>query len=351
MTDWSGKRVFLTGHTGFKGSWLTLLLTRLGATVDGYALNPPTDPSAFEDMRLAERLASDTRADLRDLPRLTDALTAARPDIVIHMAAQPLVRDSYRRPIETIAVNVLGTAHLLEAARSARSVRAIVNVTTDKCYENVGWLHPYRETDALGGADVYSASKACAELVTNAWRRSFGDGAAPMATARAGNVIGGGDWAHERLVPDCMRAFAEGAPVILRSPAAVRPWQHVLEPLTGYLALAQALLENGAEAASGWNFGPDLEGEASVLRVAQTAAAAWGDGAEARAADGAPEFAEATILRLDSAKAALKLGWRPRWSLERAVGETVAWHKAKRAGEDMRAFAIGQIDAYLESRR
>ncbi len=347
--DWTGIRVFVTGHTGFKGSWLTLLLSRLGAEVTGYALDPPTEPSAFADMGIADLLAADHRGDIRDLPRLSEAMDAARPDLVIHMAAQPLVRESYRRPIETVAVNVLGTAHVLEAARSAGDVRAFVNVTTDKCYENVGWLHPYRETDRLGGADIYSASKACAELVTAAWRKSFGDPGPVIATARAGNVIGGGDWAQERLVPDCMRAFSAGEAVVLRSPAAVRPWQHVLEPLTGYLALAQALLRRDAEVDEGWNFGPDLEGEATVLHVAQTAAAAWGDGAEARAAEGAAEFAEADTLRLDSAKARLKLGWRPRWDLQRAITETVAWHRARSAGEDLRTFGQRQIGDYLES--
>jgi CDP-glucose 4,6-dehydratase len=300
-------------------------------------------------MRIADLLVADTRADLRDAVRLSDALAKAQPEVVIHMAAQSLVRESYRAPLETISVNVLGTAHLLDAACATGSVRALVNVTTDKCYDNVGWIFPYRETDALGGKDIYSASKACAELVTTAWRKSFGNSSTlAMASARAGNVIGGGDWAQERLLPDCMRAFAKNEAATLRYPDAVRPWQHVLEPLMGYMALAQALLRKDEGVESGWNFGPDLNSEVTVLRVAETAAHAWGAGAIVQVSAAAPDLAEAKVLRLDSTKAALKLGWAPRWTIERAIDETVAWHKARCAGQDVRATALAQIGAYLE---
>lgn len=345
---WAGKSVFLTGHTGFKGGWLALWLRRLGADVHGYSTEPPTTPSLFETAGVAQALASDTRADLRDLAALSAALAKANPEIVLHLAAQPLVRRSYAEPLETLTSNVIGTAHVLEAARNIGRLKALLVITTDKVYENREWVHPYREADPLGGQDPYSASKACAEIVAASYRSSFfgADGAAGIATARAGNVIGGGDWAADRLVPDCIRAFAEGRSVELRYPDAVRPWQHVLEPLSGYLALAEALC--GGEPAryrTAWNFGPDASGDATVGEIARLTAAAWGGG-QVKTAPAEKRPHEAGLLRLDIAKARSVLGWSPRWSIRKALEETVAWYKAAHAGRDMHAFSLAQIDAY-----
>lgn len=343
---WRGKRVFLTGHTGFKGSWLALWLRRLGAEVYGYSLDPPTAPSLFEVAGVAEGLAGDERGDIRDYDRMQAALVAARPEVVIHFAAQPLVRASYQQPLETLAVNVMGSANLLEAVRSVESVRRVLIITTDKCYENREWPYPYRELDPLGGHDPYSASKACAELVTATYRSSFlaEQGRCVVATARAGNVIGGGDWADDRLVPDCVRAFAEGREVRLRYPDAVRPWQHVLEPLAGYLRLLEAM-EEGVEYAEAWNFGPGAEGDATVGEVASTVARLWGDGRVVHVGN-AGDPHEAGLLRLETTKARSKLGWRPRWDLERALGETVDWYRAWRRGEAMERVTLAQIERY-----
>ncbi len=344
---WRGKRVFLTGHTGFKGGWLCMLLRSLGATVHGYALTPPTTPSLFVEAGVEAMLASHTLADIRDLAALTDAMASADPDIVLHLAAQPLVRYSYREPVETFAVNVMGTVNLLEAVRQHGGVRAIVNVTTDKCYENREWLWPYRENEAMGGHDPYSASKGCAELVTAAYRSAFlAASGASVATARAGNVIGGGDWADDRLIPDFLRAIDRGVELVIRSPRATRPWQHVLEPLSGYLMLAERLYGNGAEYAEGWNFGPREEDAKPVE---------WLLGEFAKAFPGmswrteAGTLHEAHYLSLDSSKAHHRLGWRPRWSLQTALVQTAAWHKAWRNGEDMAAFTQAQIELYNQS--
>jgi CDP-glucose 4,6-dehydratase len=349
---WRGKSVFLTGHTGFKGAWLALWLHRLGAVVHGYALNPPTEPSLFSQARLEPLLASDTRADLADLEKLKRAMSAARPAVILHLAAQPLVRESYRDPAGTFATNVLGTAHVLEAARGLDSLRAIVVITTDKVYENREWSHPYRESDHLGGHDPYSASKAAAEIVVASYRASFFSGAGggscvPIATARAGNVIGGGDWARDRLVPDCLRAFHQGEPVRLRYPGAVRPWQHVLEPLSGYLLLAQALLgPAGLNFAKAWNFGPDTAGEATVEHVAQTIAGIVGGGAEVICEPTKDAPHEAGLLTLDSSAARAALKWRPVWPLTVALGKTVAWHQSFLAGRDLREVSLAQIAEY-----
>lgn len=348
---WRDKRVFLTGHTGFKGAWLTLWLKRLGAEVHGYALKPPSVPSLFEVAHVTVDLTTDVRADLRDAGSVADAIAKVRPHIIFHLAAQSLVRPSYVDPLGTFAINVMGTAHVLEAARHCTSVHAVVVVTTDKCYENREWVHPYRENDPLGGHDPYSASKACCELVAACWRTSF-SGAADasalrVATARAGNVIGVGDWAAERLLPDCFRAFAHSEPVRLRYPHAIRPWQHVLEPLLGYLQLAESLFgEGGEDYAQGWNFGPNPDSDASVGHVACEAARLWGETARVEF-DAAPlAMHEAGMLRLDSTLARVQLDWRPRWSLDRALSETVRGYRTYAEGGDLRALVLDQVEAY-----
>lgn len=354
-TFWRDLPVVVTGHTGFKGGWLTLWLEQLRAKVHGYALDPPTEPNLFEAARIGTRLASDTRADLADLPRLSAVFARASPEVVFHLAAQPLVREGYRDPLGTLASNVMGTAHVLEAARACASVRAIVVITTDKVYENREWEFPYRETDPLGGRDPYSASKAAAEIVAACYRQSFFNGAnnhpARVATARSGNVIGGGDWAADRLIPDCLRAFAAGESVRLRFPDAVRPWQHVLEPLAGYLRLAELLSgRDGDRFARAWNFGPDASGEATAGELAAAAGRAWGAGAHVAHAPADHHPHEAALLRLDSTSARTVLGWRPRWSLTQAVERTVAWQQAWGSGSDMAAFSLGQISAYERAR-
>ncbi len=345
VSPWAGKRIFLTGHTGFKGGWLSLWLSRLGARVHGYALQPPTDPSLFVAARLQERLASSTIADLRDRPALRAAMLGARPDLVLHLAAQPLVRESYRQPLETLEVNVLGTANVLDEARRCEGVLGVLVVTSDKCYENSGQSTPFVETDPMGGHDPYSASKGCAELVTASWRRSFLSEAGILcASARAGNVIGGGDWAADRLVPDFLRASAEGRVLAVRSPAATRPWQHVLEPLAGYMALAERLLRRDETAVGGWNFGPDEADCVPVRKVADALrllvpGSSW-------QAPPVQHPHEAAFLTLDSAKARDILGWRPRWRLDEALRRTVEWHDEWRRGGDAQAMADRQIDAY-----
>ena len=348
---WRGRKVFVTGHTGFKGGWLTLWLHHLAAKVHGFALEPPTTPSLFDAARIESLLASDTRADLADLARLKSSLDAAQPEIIFHLAAQSLVRESYRDPLGTLATNVMGTARVLEAARAVDSVRAIVVITTDKVYENREWEYSYREVDPLGGHDPYSASKAAAEIVAASFRSSFFERErghpAHVATARAGNVIGGGDWAADRLVPDCLRAFAANQPVYLRLPAAVRPWQHVLEPLSGYLRLAERLFgAEGEKFAKAWNFGPDTRGNATVGEVAAVAARLWGDGARVEHAPATENPHEAGVLRLDSARARDALDWKPRWSLADALERTVAWQRAWSRGADMAAVSSDQIRAY-----
>jgi CDP-glucose 4,6-dehydratase len=346
--------VLLTGHTGFKGSWLALWLAELDARVHGFALEPPTTPSLFEIAKVRSVLESDTRADLADLAALEECVRSAEPEVVFHLAAQPLVRDGYVDPLGTLRTNVLGTAHVLEAVRPVDSVQAVVIVTTDKVYQDETGLRPCQETDPLGGSDPYSASKAAAEIVTSSYRASFFEGGyqsrpARVATARAGNVIGGADWAKDRLLPDCLRAFSEGRPIRLRNPGSIRPWQHVVEPLSGYLRLAECLLgERGNDYACAWNFGPDPGDDATVLQVARAAAAIWGPGAaveEVASPDGGGH--EVHALRLDNTRAREDLGWRPRWALPQALEMTVAWHRAWMGGEDMAAFTRQQIGAYI----
>jgi CDP-glucose 4,6-dehydratase len=348
---YAGKSVFVTGHTGFKGGWLALWLDRLGATVHGYGLNPPTEPNLFDAACIGSVLASDTRADLVDLARLQTALHDAKPEVVFHLAAQPLILESYRNPLGTLATNIMGTANVLEAVRAVPSVRAVVLVTTDKVYENRDWLYAYREIDSLGGHDPYSASKAASEIVAASYRASFFQGenghSANVATARAGNVIGGGDWASNRLIPDCVRAFAKNETVRLRYPGAVRPWQHVLEPLAGYLQLAQRLSgPNGAKSAKAWNFGPDDSGDATVEVVAKAVAGLWGEGACVECMPSPENLHEASLLRLDSTLARNELGWKSRWPLDQALAQTLAWYKAWSLGSDMAAISLDQIRAY-----
>jgi CDP-glucose 4,6-dehydratase len=342
---WRGRRVLITGHTGFKGGWLALWLGSLGAKVYGFALAPPTETNFFTVAQVAEGLAGHTLGDIRDPGQLSQALQAAAPELVLHLAAQPLVRASYVDPVQTYATNVLGTVHVLEAVRRCPSVRAVVSVTTDKCYENREWEWPYRESDPLGGYDPYSSSKACAELVTSAYRRSFlAQSGVAVASARAGNVIGGGDWALDRLLPDFFRAAQAHQPLQVRHPQAIRPWQHVLEPLYGYLLLAQQLLEAGQSVSEAWNFGPNDEDAQSVQwllshLVAQMPGTSWQP-------QGAEQVHEAATLKLDSSKAHRRLDWRPRWNLAQALDKTVEWHAQWAGGAPMRAVSLRQIASH-----
>lgn len=345
-----GKRVFVTGHTGFKGSWLCLMLTSLGAHVVGYALAPPTTPSLFDLARVGE-LVDSRIGDVRDAELLARALFEAQPEIVFHLAAQPLVRDSYKIPIETYATNVMGTVHLLEAVRRCSTVRAVVNVTTDKCYENREWDWGYRENDNLGGFDPYSNSKACSELVTAAYFSSYFNPneyqkhAVALATARAGNVIGGGDWATDRLVPDIIRSMLAGEPVLIRNPHAIRPWQHVLEPLSGYLTLAQKLFESGPEYGEGWNFGPDDADVKPVEWIIKRMCELWGKGAHYEIDTGNHPH-EAHYLKLDCSKAHVRLGWYPQWCLEKALQSIIEWVDVYSSGNNVRSCCMEQIETY-----
>lgn len=342
---WRGRRVFLTGHSGFKGGWLAMWLSELGAEVYGYSLAPASAPALFDSAGLASCVAGEF-ADIRDAEHLQQSLAAFRPELVLHLAAQPLVRESYRSPAQTYATNVTGTLNLLEAVRSCASVRAVLVVTTDKCYENREWLWPYREQDALGGHDPYSSSKACVELLCASWRESFfREAGVALATARAGNVIGGGDWSADRLLPDILRAWDNEQLLTLRYPDAVRPWQHVLDPLRGYLMLAQALLEQGQAMAQAWNFGPDSEGTATVGEVVQAMSQLW-PGRARWAVDAHAQPHEAGLLTLDSSKARTLLNWRPRWGLHQALQRTLEWHHAWRDGQDMQQYSRAQIAAH-----
>lgn len=346
---WSRRRVFLTGHTGFKGSWLSLWLQSMGAKVKGYALPPPTHPNLFEEANVASGMASQL-ADVRDLVTLSKSMLEFQPDIVIHMAAQPLVRWSYQAPVETYATNVMGTVHMLEAARKTASVKCIVNVTTDKCYENREWVWGYRENEPMGGHDPYSSSKGCSELVTSAYQRSFfaKNGTPALASARAGNVIGGGDWAEDRLIPDILRAFENGEPVIVRNPLATRPWQHVLEPLSGYILLAERLYTDGQSFAEGWNFGPSESDARPVQWIVEHMVEAWGNNANWQLNEEAQPH-EAQYLKLDISKARHKLGWEPSWDLATSLMKTIRWHSAWLAGDNIQEFTLNQIADYLAS--
>lgn len=349
LAFWKDKKVFLTGHTGFKGGWIAHWLYDLGASVYGYSLEPPTQPNFFTETQLHKRLAHSTIGDIRDFTALTSALKKAKADIIIHMAAQPLVRESYYTPVETFATNVMGTVNILEAARQVGTVQAIVNITTDKCYENNEWLWPYRENDRLGGHDPYSASKACAEIAVAAFRNSFlADAKIHLASARAGNVIGGGDWATDRLIPDFLRALDAGKTPIIRSPNAIRPWQHVLEPLSGYLLLAEKLYTYGSVFAEAWNFGPNDDDAKPVSWImdqlcTRIPGAKW-------KTEIAQHLHEASFLKLDSSKAKAKLGWAPRWHLEDALNKTMEWHQVWRGMKNVSHACSNQIDEYLFSK-
>ncbi|OIQ85893.1 CDP-glucose 4,6-dehydratase [mine drainage metagenome] len=348
---WGGKRVLLTGHTGFKGGWLSLWLQSMGAEVVGYALAPPTRPSLFEIADVGKGITS-INGDVRDLGHLRTVLAEHRPEIVFHMAAQAMVRYSYAEPVETYSTNVMGTVNLLEAVRGTGGVKAVVNVTSDKCYENREWVWGYRENEAMGGFDPYSNSKGCAELVTAAYRSSYfhpdkyHEHGVALATGRAGNVIGGGDWAEDRLIPDIMRAITQGQAVNIRNPHAIRPWQHVLEPLSGYLLLAKKLYEEGASCAEGWNFGPNDEDAKPVQWIVDSLTRAWGEGAS-WALDAGEHPHEAHYLKLDCSKAKARLDWRPRWRLEHTLGKIIDWQRAYQEGKDMRVFSLSQIQQYV----
>lgn len=348
---WNGKRVFLTGHTGFKGSWLSLWLTSMGADVTGYALTPNTLPNLYDVLNIGSIVKVSNIADIRNIVELNNAMAIAQPEIVIHMAAQPLVRYSYANPVETYSTNVMGTVHVLECIRKLGCVRASVVVTTDKCYENKEWVWGYRENEPMGGYDPYSNSKGCAELVTSAFRQSYfsddlySEHQHALASARAGNVIGGGDWSEDRLIPDALKAFEAGEALMIRNPMATRPWQHVLEPLSGYLILAQSLYTAGTKFAGAWNFGP-LEGDArpvqevvNLLIDKSPVGARWQQ-------DQSEQPHEAHSLKLDCSKANQFLGWHPKWSLETAVHHIADWQRAFLSKSDMRAISLQQINAY-----
>ena len=347
---WKGRRVLLTGHTGFKGSWLSLWFDVLGATVTGYALDPPTEPNLFEQAGVPSTVHS-IRADIRDFPRLKSAIAECRPEVVIHMAAQSVVRRGYEDPIENYSSNVMGTVHLLEALRQLKQPCAVVNVTSDKCYENREWVWGYRENEPMGGRDPYSNSKGCAELVTTAFRESFfppesiGEHGVALASARAGNAIGGGDWTSDQLIPDLMRAFLAGKPCLIRNPAAFRPWQFVLEPLRGYLMLAERLTENAHGFAAGWNFGPVDSDAKPVSWIADELARSWGKQASWNP-DTAVHPREAHSLKLDASKAGIYLDWHPVLPLKQALGWIVEWYRAFQGGADLKALTRNQIEQY-----
>lgn len=349
---WDGKRVFLTGHTGFKGGWLSLWLTSMGAKVTGYALAPNTTPNFFEVAKVASDLEQSHIADIRDLGSLQKAIGESKSEIVIHMAAQPLVRYSYANPVETYATNVMGTVYVLESIRNLDCVRAAVIVTTDKCYENKEWAWGYREDEPMGGHDPYSNSKGCAELVTSAYRHSYfasekyAQHKVAIASARAGNVIGGGDWSEDRLIPDAIKAFESSETLMIRNPLATRPWQHVLEPLSGYLVLAQSLYQEGAKFDGGWNFGPRDEDARSVQEVVNLLIQNWGSLAS-WIQDQSEQPHEAHSLKLDISKARQYLRWTPRWSLEQAIEKIVQWQMTFRNGGDMKKLSQEQIILYL----
>ena len=350
--SYRGRQVFVTGHTGFKGAWLAEWLTTLGAEVTGYALDPPTEPSLFEALALGQRVRH-VVADVRDQDRLAAEVQVAKPSVIFHLAAQALVRRAYAAPSETFETNVMGTVNVLEAARACQSVRAVVIVTSDKCYQNLETGRPFRETDAMGGRDPYSASKGCAELVTAAYRESFFADGAAVAAVRAGNVIGAGDWAADRIIPDCVRALTAGETIVVRNPDAVRPWQHVLEPLSGYLWLAAHLLRDGGQYEGAWNFGPaDQGGDRPVHWVVDRFLEEWGSGSWTTPADGGDQPHEARHLSLDSTKARERLGWAPVWDARTSVRETASWYREYyRAAATARAMVEHQLQTYQDDAR
>ena len=350
---WHGKKVFVTGHTGFKGSWLCLWIEQMGAVVRGYSLPAPTEPSLFEVASVRQGLISE-EGDIRDFFHLREALADFKPEIVFHMAAQPLVRLSYDEPIETYSTNVMGTVYLLEAIKQVGGVKAVVNITSDKCYENREWVWGYREDEAMGGYDPYSNSKGCAELVASAYRNSFFNAAkyhehgTALASVRAGNVIGGGDWAKDRLIPDILHSFENNQSVIIRNPHSIRPWQHVLEPLSGYLLVAQKLYTEGPAFAEGWNFGPNEMDATPVQAIVDTMVNLWGENSSWQL-DGQDHPHEAHYLKLDCSKAKMRMEWHPRWDLNTTLSRIVDWHKAWLAGKDMRTYTLNEINDYMNS--
>ena len=342
---WQGKRVYLTGHTGFKGSWLSLWLHSLGAVVKGYALAPPTDPSLFQEANVDNKVDSEI-GDVRNTAQLKASMSGFNPDILIHMAAQPLVRLSYSEPLETYEINVMGTANVLEAARSCPNLKSIVSVTTDKCYENKEWAWGYREDEPMGGYDPYSSSKGCAELVTSAYRRSFmQEQGVGLASARAGNVIGGGDWADDRLIPDILRAFEERAAVVIRNPLSTRPWQHVLEPLSGYLVLAQKLYEEPYKYAEGWNFGPHDDDAKPVEWILNHMVKQWPGASWELDQNSHPH--EAGYLKLDVSKAKSRLQWQPVWHLDSTLEKIITWQQAWINNDNMQLLCLHEIKEYM----
>ena len=348
---WRGKRVFITGHTGFKGSWLALWLIQCGAKVVGYALNPPSTPNLYEAANLAKDLIS-IKNDIRDLDSLVQTMEKYTPEIVFHLAAQSLVRKSYADPVETYMTNVMGTVNLLEAVRRTKSVRVVINVTSDKCYQNQEWVWGYRENDPMGGYDPYSSSKGCSELITAAYCNSFfqttnkTNHSVALASVRAGNVIGGGDWAMDRLVPDTITAFINNEAVAIRSPHAIRPWQHVLEPLSGYMLLAEKLWENGAEYVGGWNFGPKDEESLAVVQIVEEMAQLWGSGAQWHIQPGEHPH-EAHYLKLDCSKAHTKIGWKTRWDIHAGLAATVTWYREFAKNANARELCLRQINQFM----
>lgn len=352
---WRDKRVFITGHTGFKGGWLSLWLTSMGAKVTGYGLAPPSEPNLFSTLSLHKQLTKSHIEDIRNLTALKESVKLAEPDVLIHMAAQSLVRYSYEHPVETYATNVLGTVNVLECVRTVDSIRSTVVVTSDKCYENKEWLWGYREDEPMGGHDPYSSSKGCAELVVAAYRQSYFSQSASrerwpkaVASARAGNVIGGGDWSKDRLIPDAIRAFEAKQRLDIRNPSAHRPWQHVLEPLAGYLKLAQTLFEKGSVFQGGWNFGPREEDNRSVQEVVELVIANWNESASWRKIE-SESLHEANLLKLDCSKAKNLLDWFPRWNLETAVKKVVEWQREYQLKRDMQKVTLAQINHYMTS--
>ncbi len=346
------RKLLITGHTGFKGSWLCLLLNKLGADIYGYALEPPTKPSLYIEANVDEFVKSFI-GDIRDIKYLQEIITKIKPEIVIHMAAQPLVRESYKIPVETYSINVMGTVHLLEACRQTTSVKAIVNVTSDKCYDNKEWIWGYRETEPMGGYDPYSNSKGCSELVTLSYRNSYfnpkeySKHGVALASARAGNVIGGGDWADDRLIPDFIRAINKGKEVKIRCPYAIRPWQHVLEPLSGYLSLAAKLFNEGANYAGSWNFGPDDKDAKNVEWIIKTICHLWGENTSF-SIDKNLQPHEANYLKLDCSKAKAELNWTSKWDIQKTLESIVDWNKAYLSGQNIRTFTEHQIKDYFE---
>ena len=346
-----GKKILITGHTGFKGSWLSILLYKLGAELYGYALEPPTNPNLYSQAKI-DRFITSYIENILDFEKLLKVIKEVKPDVIIHMAAQPLVKESYENPVETFSTNIMGTVNLLEAIRLTQSVKAVINVTTDKCYENKEWHWGYRENEPLGGYDPYSNSKACSELVTSSYRNSFfnplnyKEHGIAVATARAGNVIGGGDWAKDRLIPDFFRAIEKGNELLIRSPLSIRPWQFVLEPLVGYLTLAAKLIEYGGEFAEAWNFGPDDIDNKNVEWIANSICNIWGDGISYKI-DSTQQLHEATYLKLDCSKAKRKLGWFPKWSIEKTIQSIVEWNKGYINGEDVFQITDNQINEFL----